>query len=81
MIAERRYAPPGFDIRLGRKDLRLAQEAAQASGVELGSLPTLVDAFEAALGGGLDGLDWAAMAETTRTRSGAAPLPPQQQQD
>jgi len=77
MIAERRYAPPGFDIRLGRKDLRLAQEAADAQGVELAALPTLVDAFEGALGGGLDGLDWAAIAEITRARSGAAPLPPQ----
>ncbi|MGY1814779.1 NAD(P)-dependent oxidoreductase [Blastococcus sp. SYSU D00820] len=80
MIAERRYAPPGFPVPLGRKDLRLAQEAAAAHGVELATAPVLVDAFESALADQtLAGLDWAAVAEITRARSGAPALPPQQQ--
>ena len=72
MIAERRYSPPGFTLPLGRKDLRLAEEAAAAHGVELPTAPSLVDVFEAALASdALAGLDWAAVAEITRERSGA----------
>lgn len=67
MIAERRYAPAGFTMKLGRKDLRLAQEAAEALGVELPTAPTLVEVFEKALSDGeLAELDWAAVAEITR---------------
>jgi 3-hydroxyisobutyrate dehydrogenase-like beta-hydroxyacid dehydrogenase len=78
MIAERRYSPPGFTVPLGRKDLRLAQEAAAAHGVALSTMPALVDVFEAALtDGALAELDWAAIAEITRARSGAPELPRQ----
>lgn len=75
MVAERRYVPPGFTMTLGRKDLRLAQEAAQAHGVQLDTMPTLVEAFETALADAdLAELDWAALAEVTRSRSGAPTL-------
>ncbi len=63
---------------LGRKDLQLAEEAAAAYEVELRTAPTLVAAFEDALADAtLSRLDWSAVAEVTRERSGAAPLPPQ----
>ena len=78
MIAQRRYVPAGFGMSLGRKDLRLAEEAAEAHGVELASMPALVDAFEAAMADRtLSDLDWSAVAEVTRERSGATALPPQ----
>lgn len=79
MIAERRYSPVGFTLPLGRKDLRLAQEAAAARGVRLSTVPALVDVFEAALADdALAGLDWAAVAEITRARSGAPVLKSEQ---
>jgi 3-hydroxyisobutyrate dehydrogenase-like beta-hydroxyacid dehydrogenase len=49
MIAERRYAPPSFSMRLGRKDLHLAQQAAQTHGVELATSPALATPWEMAL--------------------------------
>ncbi|WP_318282290.1 MULTISPECIES: NAD(P)-dependent oxidoreductase [unclassified Paenarthrobacter] len=70
MIAERQYVP-AFNVTMGRKDLRIAQEAAAALAVELPTAPVLVAAFEAALADpAIAPLDWAAIAEITRARSG-----------
>lgn len=70
MIAERQYAP-AFNVAMGRKDLKLAQEAAAGPGIELPTAPVLVEAFEAALADpALASLDWAVIAEITRARSG-----------
>lgn len=78
MIAERRYAPPGFNVTLGRKDLRLAQEAAGQLGVELPTASGLAEVFDAALDDEqIKDLDWAVVAEVTRRRSGASPMPAQ----
>ncbi len=66
-IAQRRYTPPGFRMDLGRKDLGLAAEVADASGVRLASMPALTEVFERALADPeLAGADWAAIAEVTR---------------
>lgn len=71
MIAHRRYAPPGFTVGLGLKDLGLAEDVAAEVGVELGAAPVLRDAFERTLTDDeLGELDWAAIAEITR-RGGA----------
>ncbi|TPW72937.1 NAD(P)-dependent oxidoreductase [Schumannella sp. 10F1B-5-1] len=67
MIAERRYAPPGFTVGLGRKDLGLAQDAAAGLGVDLAVAPVLAEIFDAALARpDLAELDWSAVAEITR---------------
>ncbi|WP_353813506.1 NAD(P)-dependent oxidoreductase [Agromyces sp. SYSU T00266] len=67
IIAEQRYTPPGFHISLGRKDLGLAQEVAEAGGVTLATLPALIEVFERAMADpDLKDADWSAIAEVSR---------------
>lgn len=71
IIAEKRYEPVGFAMSLGLKDLGLAEAAAAERGVSLPIAPVLHELFEAALADAeLSGLDWSAVAEITRRRSG-----------
>jgi 3-hydroxyisobutyrate dehydrogenase-like beta-hydroxyacid dehydrogenase len=71
MIAEKRYEPVGFAMDLGLKDLGLAEDAAAERGVSLPISAVLHDVFEAAVADPrLSALDWAAVAEITRQRSG-----------
>jgi 3-hydroxyisobutyrate dehydrogenase-like beta-hydroxyacid dehydrogenase len=66
-IAGERYHPPGFELRLGRKDLRLAEDVAASVGVRLASMPALIAVFERALEDAeLAEADWGAIAEVTR---------------
>lgn len=68
-IAERRYTPPGFLMELGRKDLTLAERAAEEVGVELPVAPVLHELFDAAMADEeLRTYDWAGLAEVTRRR-------------
>jgi len=67
LIAERGYAPPGFHIGLGRKDLDLAEQVARSVGLMPATLPALTAVFEAALADDdLKDLDWSAIAEVSR---------------
>lgn len=67
IIAQRRYAPAGFTLELGLKDLGLAEDAAAERDLELPSAPVLRDMFETALADPtMDGYDWAAIAEVPR---------------
>ncbi len=67
MIARGEYTPPGFHIGLGRKDLGLAREVADAGGVSPATMPALEAVFEAALADDdLKDADWSAIAEVTR---------------
>lgn len=68
IIAHRRYEPAGFTAALGLKDLGLAQDAAEQVGVTLPTAAALRRVFERTLAkpGGA-GLDWAAIAEISRT--------------
>ena len=71
IIAEKRYRPVGFAMSLGLKDLGLAEAAAAERGVSLPIAPVLHELFEAALADSeLSELDWSAVAEVTRRRSG-----------
>ena len=66
-IATKNYLPQAFSLELGNKDLHLAIDAAQATGLELPSAAALSTLFEQALGRPeLAELDWAALAEITR---------------
>ncbi|MHA6669969.1 NAD(P)-dependent oxidoreductase [Homoserinimonas sp. A447] len=66
-IVRRDYTPPGFRMALGHKDLKLAEEVADAGGVRLASMPALTAVFERALADTeLAGYDWAAIAEVSR---------------
>ncbi|MCX2749897.1 NAD(P)-dependent oxidoreductase [Arthrobacter sp. MI7-26] len=67
IIAERRYAPPGFTVGLGLKDLSLAERLARESQTELPLAPAIRERFEAALADPqLAHLDWSAIAELGR---------------
>jgi len=67
IIARQEYSPPGFHIALGRKDLALAQQIAQATGVHPATMPALIEVFEKALADPeLKDADWSAIAEVSR---------------
>lgn len=69
LIAKRQYSPPGFHVSLGRKDLALAEDVAQSTGLNLATLPALVSVFEEALARpDLREGDWSVIAEVTRTQ-------------
>jgi 3-hydroxyisobutyrate dehydrogenase-like beta-hydroxyacid dehydrogenase len=69
-IASGRYEPPGFDMKLGFKDVRLALAAAERVNVPLPFANVLRDAFLDALAHGGEKKDWAAIAEVAARRAG-----------
>lgn len=67
LVAGRTYLPQGFSLELGLKDLKLAEQIAEDSGLHLPSAPVLKKLFEdAASREELRKLDWSAVAEVTR---------------
>jgi 3-hydroxyisobutyrate dehydrogenase-like beta-hydroxyacid dehydrogenase len=62
IIAEERYAPPGFKVRLGFKDINLALGAAEALQVPMPVASLLRDRFLTLLATGAADLDWSALA-------------------
>ncbi|EOW6769302.1 NAD(P)-dependent oxidoreductase [Cronobacter muytjensii] len=73
MIAEDRYSPAGFTMKLGLKDVRLAQQAAESKNVPMGIAGGLRDNYLDALAHGDEQLDWAALATVSARRSGQKP--------
>jgi 3-hydroxyisobutyrate dehydrogenase-like beta-hydroxyacid dehydrogenase len=69
LIAEQRYSPPGFALRLGYKDVRLALSASDDADVPMPIAAILRDSFLDALAHGDADLDWAALAEVTARRA------------
>lgn len=61
LIAEERFSPAGFALRLGLKDVRLALAAADSSGVPMPLASLLHDRFLAAANRGMADLDWSAL--------------------
>jgi 3-hydroxyisobutyrate dehydrogenase-like beta-hydroxyacid dehydrogenase len=66
LIAEQRYRPAGFTTRLGRKDVHLALDAADAAGRALPFGDVLRSVFEEAIEQGHGEDDWASIAELQR---------------
>jgi 3-hydroxyisobutyrate dehydrogenase-like beta-hydroxyacid dehydrogenase len=62
IIAEERYAPPGFRARLGFKDIHLALEAARALMVPMPVASLLRDRFLMLIATGSGDFDWSALA-------------------
>jgi 3-hydroxyisobutyrate dehydrogenase-like beta-hydroxyacid dehydrogenase len=62
IIAEERYAPPGFKARLGLKDIHLALAAAENLQVPMPVASLLRDRFLTLLATGAGDLDWSALA-------------------
>lgn len=72
LIAERRYDPPGFTATLGRKDVDLALQAAQARQVPMPLAEVLRTALDEAIAAGDGGRDWAVLGEVAMRRAGQA---------
>jgi 3-hydroxyisobutyrate dehydrogenase-like beta-hydroxyacid dehydrogenase len=69
-IAKEKFEPPGFKLRLGFKDLRLAQEAAESAAVPMPLAGVLRDRFLAAMARGEGDLDWAAIGRIAAVQAG-----------
>lgn len=69
-VAKEQFEPAGFKLRLGFKDLRLAQEAAEAAAVPMPLAGVLRDRFLAAIARGEGDLDWAALARIAAVQAG-----------
>ncbi len=67
-IAAGRYEPPGFGLRLGAKDIRLALQAGEAAGVPMPFASVLRDGLIEAMARGDGDKDLAALAEVSRRR-------------
>ncbi|MFT4047194.1 MAG: NAD(P)-dependent oxidoreductase [Solimonas sp.] len=71
-IAEQRYEPAGFKLRLGLKDVRLALAAGDDANVPLPFASVLRDALLDAMAHGDGDRDWAALAKVAARRAGTA---------
>jgi 3-hydroxyisobutyrate dehydrogenase-like beta-hydroxyacid dehydrogenase len=63
-IAEARFEPAGFQLKLGLKDMDLVLGAAEAHALPLPTASVLHDRFLVALAQGLEDKDWSAIART-----------------
>jgi 3-hydroxyisobutyrate dehydrogenase-like beta-hydroxyacid dehydrogenase len=70
MIAEQRYEPAGFKLRLGLKDVRLALAAADEREVPMPFASVLADNLRTAVAHGMGDLDWSALAKAAAVRAG-----------
>jgi len=70
IIAQQKYEPPGFALRLGAKDVRLILAAADAAGVPMPVASVLHDRFLTGISRGLGEKDWSALAELAAESAG-----------
>jgi 3-hydroxyisobutyrate dehydrogenase-like beta-hydroxyacid dehydrogenase len=70
LIAERRFEPAAFAVRLGLKDVRLALEAGDAAHVPMPVAGVVRDSLLEAVAHGESDLDWAAVARIAMRRAG-----------
>jgi 3-hydroxyisobutyrate dehydrogenase-like beta-hydroxyacid dehydrogenase len=73
MIGKRQYEPPGFDLMLGLKDVRLALAAGEEASVPLPFASVLRDTFLDAIANGDAEKDWSAIARVAARRAGLEP--------
>ena len=70
IIADERYSPAGFKLRLGLKDVKLAIAAGEAVDVALPFASVVHDHALAAIGRGMADLDWSATAKLAAENAG-----------
>ena len=70
LIADERYEPAGFKMRLGLKDVRLMQAAADSAEVPMPILSVVHDNALAAIGRGMEDLDWSSLARLAAENAG-----------
>jgi 3-hydroxyisobutyrate dehydrogenase-like beta-hydroxyacid dehydrogenase len=79
IIAEGRFDPPGFKLRLGLKDVRLVLQAADQAGAPMPIASLVRDQLLTAMSRGKAELDWSALAEVALENAGIAPAPRSQE--
>lgn len=70
IIADQRYSPPGFKLRLGLKDVKLALAAAEAMDMPLPVASIIRDHALTAIARGMEELDWSATAKLAAENAG-----------
>jgi 3-hydroxyisobutyrate dehydrogenase-like beta-hydroxyacid dehydrogenase len=70
IIADERYQPAGFKMRLGLKDVRLVLAAAEAVDVPMPVASLVRDNLLSAIGRGMEDLDWSATAKLAAENAG-----------
>jgi len=70
IIAQQKYDPPGFTLRLGAKDVRLVMAAADAANVPMPVASVLHDRFVTGIARGLGEKDWSAIAQLQAESAG-----------
>jgi len=70
IVAERRFAPPGFKLPLGLKDVRLALQAGEARHAPLPLASLLRDHFIEAIASGDGDKDWSALSQVAFRKAG-----------
>ena len=70
IIAEQRYEPAGFKLRLGLKDVRLMMAAADEAGAPMPIASLIRDNLISGIAQGLGDLDWSAVARVAALKSG-----------
>lgn len=70
LIAEKRFEPPGFDLRLGLKDTRLALAAGEEANLPLPFASVLRDNYLDALAHGGEHKDWSIVTKVATRRGG-----------
>lgn len=70
IIADQRYYPAGFKMRLGLKDIRLVLAAAEGVDAPMPFASVVRDNVLAAIGRGMEDLDWSATAKLAAENAG-----------
>lgn len=70
LIAGEKYTPPGFKMRLGLKDVRLALSAAEGVDAPLPIASLIRDHMLTALARGMEEMDWSAIAKLAAANAG-----------
>ena len=70
LIADEKYKPAGFKIRLGLKDMKLALAAAELADAPLPVASMIRDHMLTAISRGMDDLDWSATAKLAAENAG-----------
>jgi 3-hydroxyisobutyrate dehydrogenase-like beta-hydroxyacid dehydrogenase len=70
IIADESFEPAGFRMRLGLKDVRLVLAAAEAVDVPMPSASLIRDTVLAAIGRGMENLDWSSIARLVAENAG-----------
>jgi 3-hydroxyisobutyrate dehydrogenase-like beta-hydroxyacid dehydrogenase len=76
LIAEERFEPAGFALRLGLKDVRLVLEAAGGVAAPMPLASLLRDHFLSQVANGRGGADWSAIAEVSARNAGLTDAAP-----